>query len=50
MSETLIEYQGDFYTPEEFAEKLKEIGKFKIKVNSEDETWFGEAMKNLEDK
>lgn len=43
----LIEYKGDFYTPEELATELGVDGNFEILVHEEDETWFGKAMAKL---
>ncbi len=47
---TLIEYKGDFITPEELAAELKVSGDYEVIVNEENETWFGRAMKKLKDK
>lgn len=44
---TLIEHNGDFYTPEELAAELKVDGNFEIFVHDEDDTWFGRAMSRL---
>ena len=43
----LIEYKGDFYTPEELAEHLNVNGDFEILVHDEEDTWFGKAMSKL---
>ena len=43
---TLIEHQGDFYTPEELAEHLKVTGDFEIIVH-EEETWFDRAISKI---
>lgn len=40
----LVEYQGDFYTPEELADKLEATGRFEVILHDEDETWFGQAL------
>lgn len=45
----LIEYKGDFYTPEELAETLGVNGDFEIVVHDEEDTWFGRAMKKLKE-
>lgn len=47
---TLIEYKGDFVTPEELAAELKVNGDYEVIMNDEDDTWFGRAMKKLKDK
>jgi len=44
----LIEYNGDFYTVEELAEKLN-VTDFEVIVNDMKDSWFGEAMKHLEE-
>lgn len=46
----LIEYNGDFYTPEELAEKLGVSGDFEVVLRDADETWFGRAMKGNDEK
>lgn len=43
----LIEYNGDFYTPEELEAETGINGDFDIIVNDEEETWFGKAMSLL---
>jgi hypothetical protein len=46
----LVEYQGDFYTAEELAEKLGVNSNFQIVINNEEDSWFGLAMKELREK
>ncbi len=46
----LVEYQGDFYTAEELAEKLAVNSNFEIVINNEEDSWFGNAMKELREK
>ena len=46
----LVEYQGDFYTAEELAEKLSVDSNFEVVINSEEDSWFGLAMKELREK
>ncbi len=43
----LIEYNGDFYTPEELAAELGVNGEFEVILRDADETWFGKAMKSI---
>lgn len=47
---TMIEYNGDFYTPEELQRELGVNGDFELNLRDEDETWFGKAMQTLRDK
>lgn len=47
---TMIEYNGDFYTPEEMQEIFGISGDFEITMRDEDETWFGQAMQTLRNK
>ncbi len=44
----LIEYNGDFYTPEELAETLGVTGEFEVVLRDADETWFGRALKETD--
>lgn len=46
----LVEYNGDFYTPEELAKKLELKGNVEIIIHDGDDTWFGQALQTLEDK
>lgn len=46
----LIEYKGDFYTPEELAELLGVDGNFDVRINEDGDTWFEKAMLTLEAK
>ena len=46
----LIEYKGDFYTPEELAKELGVDGNFDVRINEDGETWFEQAMLVLEAK
>ena len=46
---SLVEYNGDFFTPVELAEHLKVTGDFEVIVHDEDETWFGKALSKLKD-
>ena len=41
---TLIEYKGDFYTPEELAAHLDTMSKFKIELT---DNWFNDAITDL---
>lgn len=43
----IVEYKGDFYTPEELAEKLSATGRFDVVLHDEDETWFGNVLAGL---
>jgi hypothetical protein len=47
---TMIEYNGDFYTPEEMQETFGISGDFEIAMRDEDETWFGQALQTLRNK
>lgn len=46
----MIEYNGDFYTPQELQEHLGVTGDFEIAMRDEDETWFGRALQTLRNK
>ena len=47
---TLIEYNGDFYTPAELEERFGINGDFDLELNDADDTWFGRALQVLRDK
>jgi hypothetical protein len=47
---TMIEYNGDMYTPEELQEHLGVTGDFEVNLRDEDDTWFGLALQTLRDK
>lgn len=47
-TKNLVEYNGDFYTPEELAKKLELKGDVEIILHDGDETWFGQAMSELD--
>jgi|GEM_PF-5126589 hypothetical protein len=44
----LIEYKGEFYTPQEMQEKFQINGDFEITINDGDDNWFGLAMQALQ--
>lgn len=46
----LVEYNGEFYTPEELAKKLELKGNIEIVIHDGDDTWFGKALQTLEPK
>jgi hypothetical protein len=46
----LVEYNGDFYTPEELATKLELKGNIEVVLHDGDETWFGKALQTMENK
>lgn len=47
---TLIEYKGDFITPEELAAELKVSGDYEVIMNDENENWFGRCMAKLNER
>lgn len=44
----ILEYKGDFYTPEELAELLNATGEFEVQVVDR-ETWFSKAIGDMEE-
>jgi hypothetical protein len=46
----LVEYKGDFYTPEELAKELELKGNIEVVLHDADETWFGKALQTMENK
>ncbi len=46
----IIEYKGDFYTAEELAEHLSIHENYEVILHENNETWFGEAMEEMEEK
>lgn len=46
----LIEYNGDFYSPEELQQHLGLSGDFEVAMRDEDGSWFGLALQTFRNK